>query len=184
MPITQKKLCLALVAVALMAAAQIGSAEVFHSERHRAEDQSSPLADVVTFVELHGLPTDLGYLCKSLSLTDASRKCRFWQIAIHTKSTKWEDHGFSVPVDEVPPLHIVIYQFTPLAGEFFLLSVDGKLMRAVLRARGTDFIPMSDERARAEASIELAFWQNNLVAIERDVTSAGSRSTPSSGGQQ
>jgi len=129
------------------------------------------LVEIITFVERYGWPVDLGYLCSGLSLISANQKCLFRQIAVHTKTAELIDHGFNVPTDESPPLHVVIYHVSPLTGEFFLASVDGTLIRALFRARGSDFEPMSNKRAIRAFKTELTFWHRNFTQIEHDVLS-------------
>ena len=168
------------LAASLVASAlPVNTVAAFHNEQHVVNSPQSfaPLADVVAFVERRGWSVDLAYLCKGLSLTEAANECPFRQIAIHAKTKKLDDHGFCVPTYESPPRHLVIYHAGQLSGEFFLASIDGRLIRAVFRARGTDFEAMSDERGNTAFKNELAFWQSNLAGIERDVSN-GKPNTP------
>ncbi len=176
----KRKLWLALVMGAAVAATSVGAVDAFHTEKHPHNSAQSfaPLADVIAFVQLHGWSVDLAYLCKGLALTETNNKCLFQQIAIHTKTSELDDHGFNVPTDEFPPLHVVIYHVSPLAGEFFLASKDGRLIKAIYRARGTDFKPMSNERGNDAFKAELAFWQSNLIRIESDVSKNKSSAIP------
>lgn len=169
-----------LAASLAVAAIPADTAAAFHNERHvvGGPQAFAPLADVIAFVERRGWSVDLAYLCKGLSLTEPADECRFRQVAVHAKIKTLDDHGFNIPTFESPPLHVVIYHAGPLAGEFFLASTDGTLIRAVFRARGTDFKAMSDERASTAFKNELAFWQSNFAGIERAVSNGKSNSVP------
>ncbi|HZQ14128.1 MAG TPA: hypothetical protein VFB31_15085 [Pseudolabrys sp.] len=178
--ILRRRLFSALVVGAAVAATSVGAVQAFHTERHGDDGPQgvAPLADVIAFVQRRGWSVDLAYLCKGLSLTEAGNKCLFRQIAMHSKTAELDDHGLNVPVDESPPSRLVLYHVTPLAGEFFLASIDGKLITAAVRARGTDFIPMPGERAGAALKAELAFWQGNFPEIERAVLSGQMNAAP------
>lgn len=167
-------LSLAFVAGATVATTSVRNVEAFHTKQHTEIGTPAPasLADIIAFVQLRGWPIDLGYLCKGFSLTVGNNKCAFRQIALHTKTAELDDHGFNVPTNEFPPLHIVIYHVTPLTGAFFLASKDGRLIEAISRARGTDFEPMSELAASAAFAAELSFWQSNFDQIERDTLKA------------
>lgn len=146
--------------------ASIASSQAFHTDGPNA---SASLSDVIAFVNLQGWIVDLGYLCHGLSLNEGTGKCLFRQIAVHSRGKKEEDHGFNVPIDQPSTRPLLVYHVTPLTGEFLLLSVDGRLVKALFRARGDGFSLMSDERAAQVLKAELAFWKSNLAEIERSV---------------
>lgn len=168
------------VLITFMAAAllQTGNARAFHREASSEPHRPRSLAEVVAFVQAHGRPVNLGYLCKGLSVAKPTDECLFRQIAVHTKTAQLNDHGFNILSDEPLPSHILLYHVTPLAGEFFLATIDGELITAVFRARGTDFEPMLGERGRSVFKSELVFWQNNFTEIERGFLTGNRTAAP------
>lgn len=169
-----RNLCLALAIGVAVAATSVSHVEAFHTRQHleNSLQRTASLSDVIVFVQRRGWSVDLGFLCKGLALKGTGDKCLFRQIAIHAKTAELDDHGFNVPIDEFAPSYAVIYHVSPLAGEFFLVSKEGKLLKAIFRARGQDFEPMSDERGSTAFAAELAFWQNNFAQIEHDTLQA------------
>lgn len=164
-------MCQFLLAGPALAATLASSALAFHTAPPAKSkfNTSAPLSAIVAFVETHGSPTNLGYVCKAFSLSDDDDNCRFQQLAIHSKSAELDDHGFGIYHGKSQLSRILLFHVTPLVGEFFLASRDGKLIAAATRARGTDFQPMQRETGVAAFKAELSFWQNNLAQIEHDV---------------
>lgn len=156
------------------------NAHAFHSgaPTPNASHQPHSLTDVVAFVQAHGWAVNLGYVCKHLPVAKAADNCRFRQIAVHARTARLDDHGFNISLDESLPSHILLYHVTPLAGEFFVASMDGNLIAAAFRARGTDFEPMLGEHGRSAFNAELVFWQTNFVKIERDILTSNRNAAP------
>jgi hypothetical protein len=119
------------------------------------------IPQIARHVGINGWPVDLKSLCAALGI-DIGPRCLFLQIALHKKESRGDDHGFNVPADTGAPAQIVLYHVTPLTGEFFLATSDGRLLKALRRARGSAFEPIPSEQAASGYREELEFWQASL----------------------
>ena len=61
----------------------------------------------------------------------------------------------------------MIFHLRPLAGEFFIVSPDGILMRAYLRFKGTDYSRVPNEEVQQEFDKNLAYWTTNLSRLKK-----------------
>jgi hypothetical protein len=150
-----------MVAVLLYGAGCLSAAA--ESPRSTAVAAETPLtiSAIVGHVRANGWPVDLKALCAALEINIGPR-CLFLQIALHKKESSSNDHGFNVPADSGAPARIVLYHVTPLTGEFFLATSDGKLLKALFRSRGNAFETMPADQAVAAYRGELEFWQASL----------------------
>ena len=126
------------------------------------------VSEIASYVRTAGWPADLNYLCAALEINVGPR-CLFLQVAVHRRENTIADHGFNVPADSAAPAQIVLYHVTPLVGEFFLATAEGKLLKALSRSRSTAFETMPSDQAASAYGREVEFWQGNLAQVKRDV---------------
>jgi hypothetical protein len=132
-----------------------------------APERQLTIPEIIRHVTASGWPVDLKTVCAALGINIGPR-CLFLQIALHKKESTNDDHGFNVPADSGAPARIVLYHVTPLTGEFFLATSDGKLLKALYRSRGSAFETMPAEQAVAAYREELQFWQASLGRTHED----------------
>jgi hypothetical protein len=126
-----------------------------------APEMPLSISEIGKHVAANGWPVDLKTLCAALEINIGPR-CLFLQIALHNKETTSDDHGFNVPADSAAPARLVLYHVTPLTGEFFLATFDGKLLKALYRSRGNAFETMPAKQALSSLRKELEFWHASL----------------------
>ena len=126
------------------------------------------ISEIASYVRTAGWPVDLNHLCRALEI-EIGPRCLFFQVAVHKQQNTAEDHGFNVPADSAALAQIVLYHVTPLVGEFFLATAEGKLLKALSRSRSTAFEAMPPDQAASAYEKEVEFWQANLAQVKRDV---------------
>jgi hypothetical protein len=94
--------------------------------------------------------------------------CKFTQVSVSPSEPGTVDsYGFNVPLRSVGPApYVVMFHLGPLVGDFFVVSLQGKLKASFYRAKGIDYteVPLSDARRAFDASVE--FWRTHLQPLK------------------
>jgi tetratricopeptide (TPR) repeat protein len=135
---------------------------------------SALISELTQLVQTHGWQVDMGRMCTLMKLSLQS-ECKFKQISVKSDVPNTvDDNGFNVP-EFKNPQYVVIYRFTPLVGNFFVVSLDGTVKSAFFRAKGIDYteVSLADTRQAFEASI--GFWKEHLETIKGMIAAGGLR---------
>lgn len=129
---------------------------------------SVTFSDVVRFVQQQGWRINLGDICTKMGLPQSGDDCFFQQLSVQETEGRSDPRGLNVPtVSNTSPPYVLIYHFSPLVGEFFVVSPDGVLMRAFVRFKGTDYSRVSNEDVSEEFNKDLAYWTKNFFRLKK-----------------
>jgi len=125
-------------------------------------------SDVVQFVQQQGWRVDLGDICTRLELPQSGTDCLFQQLSVQETESRSDPRGLNVPasMNGTTP-YVLIFHFSPLVGEFFVVSPDGVLMRAFVRLKGTGYNPVPNEDVSEEFNKDLEYWTNNFFRLKK-----------------
>jgi hypothetical protein len=132
--------------------------------------RAAEFADVVQTVQGFGWQKDLGNLCSRFRLDAAS--CTFKQLSVRDSQAQDHPRAFNVPEQG---RELLMFHLRPLVGEFFVVSPQGKLMRAYYRAVGRDYEQLPPHEAEAEFQADLRYWLDNLDRLKQ---ASSGRSAP------
>jgi hypothetical protein len=123
--------------------------------------RAAEFADVVQAVHGSGWQKNLGNLCAHFGLDAAG--CLFRQLSV--RDPQAQDHPRAINVPE-NGRELLLFHLRPLVGEFFVVSPEGKLMRAYYRETGRDYKRLPLAEAEAEYQADLRYWLNNLERLK------------------
>ena len=134
-----------------------------------APTMRATFSDVVQYVQQQGWRVDLRDMCTKFELPRSGNDCIFRQLSLEDQREAGSaPRGFNVPaVSSAGPQYVLIFHLRPLAGEFFIVSPDGILMRAYLRFKGTDYSRVPNEEVQQEFDKNLAYWTTNLSHLKK-----------------
>jgi hypothetical protein len=154
-----------------------GGATLAHASSG-ATDRVALVSELTRIVVKHGWPTDLGRMCVAMKL-GSEVDCKFTQVSVSPSEPGTVDsYGFNVPLRSVGPApYVVMFHLGPLVGDFFVVSLQGKLKASFYRAKGIDYteVPLSDARRAFDASVE--FWRTHLQPL-KNLIAAGNLPKP------
>lgn len=129
---------------------------------------SVTFSDVVQFVQQQGWRVNLGDICAKLEIPQSSGDCFFQQLSVQETEGRSDPRGLNVLTSsDATPSYVVIFHFSLLVGEFFLVSADGELLRAFLRFKGTDYNRASNNDVREEFDKDIAYWTKNFFRLKK-----------------
>jgi hypothetical protein len=141
-------------------------------------DHAAIVSELTGIVTRHGWPTDLGRMCVAMKL-GMEADCKFTQISVSANEPGTIDnYGFNVPLTNAGPAqYLVMFHLGPLVGDFFVVSLQGKLKASFYRAKGIDYteVPIGDARRAFDASV--VFWSKHLQPL-KDLIAAGNLPKP------
>lgn len=131
---------------------------------------ASNLSKLIELVESKGWKIDLERICSRFGIASdqtGSDGCRLTQLSVQDTEGRGDPHGFNVPERRDGALpYVLMFHLGPLVGEFFLVSAEGKLLKALYRAKGRDYEELRLEDVKSEFEADLAFWTNNISRLE------------------
>ena len=103
-----------------------------------------------------------------MELPQSGDDCFFQQLSVQETEGRSDPRGLNVPTasNAVPP-YALIFHFSPLVGEFFVVSPDGVLMKAFVRFKGADYSRVSNEDVSEEFNKDLAYWTKNFFRLKK-----------------
>lgn len=138
--------------------------------RRLAQNDPAPVtfSDVVRFVQQQGWRINLGDICTKLELPQSGDNCFFQQLSVQETEGRSDPRGLNVPTASNAALpYVLIFHFSPLVGEFFVVSPEGVLTRAFVRFKGTDYNRVSNEDVSEEFNKDLAYWTKNFFRLKK-----------------
>lgn len=128
---------------------------------------SVTITDVVRLVQTQGWSVNLGDMCDKMSLPEKGANCIFQQISVEETVGRGDPRGFNVRTpSDAAPKHILIFHLKPLAGEFFLVSPEGNLLKAFVRFKGSDYSLVPNEEVREEFNADIEYWKKNFTRLK------------------
>lgn len=130
--------------------------------------EGAAFADVFRLVQERGWRVDFKDLCADLGLLELTMNCLFRQLSIRDESERGYPRGFNVSEQPGSQGFVVfLFHLNPLIGEFFVLSAEGKLLRAYVRTRGRGYAQVSNEAVGDEFEADVAYWTANCDRLRR-----------------
>lgn len=137
---------------------------------------SVTFTDVVRLVQTQGWSANLGDMCDKMSLAEKVADCIFHQISVEETDGRGDPRGFNVRMSSNAPKHILIFHLKPLAGEFFLVSPEGNLLKAFVRFKGSDYSLVPNEEVREEFNADIEYWKKNFTRLKLGLEAEKSKS--------
>jgi len=128
------------------------------------------VSDVILFVQERGWQVNLGRICAEFDLPVVAGQCIFKQVSVQEIEGRGDPRGFNIPVHQSANApYVLIFHLGPLTGEFFVVSVNGDLIKAFYRAKGTGYSSLPNDDVREEFKADLGYWFNNLARLKQGV---------------
>ena len=137
---------------------------------------AATFADVVQLVQKQGWRANLGDLCEKFDLPNSGKECVFHQISVEETKGQGDPRGLNVPTtSNGDPQYILIFHLKPLAGEFFVVSTDGLLIKAFVRFKGSDYNQVANEDVSAEFNEDITYWTKNFARLKQGLEAERSK---------
>lgn len=140
----------------------------------------APFAEVLRLVQDKGWRANFDALCVTFEMPEGVGRCIFKQISIQDTTGRGDPRAINISEFSGPEgSYIFAFHLAPLAGEFFIISPRGELVRAYYRAKGRGYEPLPNDAVMEEFKLDMDYWITNLNRIKTGLDAApGGRRAP------
>lgn len=145
----------------------ISAASLQRLTTNNAASENFP--QMVLFVQKQGWEVNLGELCDKFDIPKITERCLFRQVSVEEAEGRTDPRGLNVQTSNIDPgmePNIVVFHLKPLAGEFFVVSSSGVLLKSFVRFKGSGYQQVANEEVTQEFKEDMAYWQTNSGRIK------------------